>query len=78
MEYNVPEEMINKTTKCTFNYACLTEIGYKFCDKDYLVEDILFIKEDQIKNRCDYRYVFGDSFVCGCPTRIYLYMKYKN
>ena len=77
MEYHVPEQMINNTTKCTSNYTCLKDTNYKFCYKDYLVEDILFIKEEQNKNICNYRSIFGDSLVCGCPVRIYLCMKYK-
>jgi len=76
MGYVVDEETIKGTTKCLWNFACLGDTGFKPCEVCAAAGgEVLFVacpKEDA----CSYRLPFGNSWICTCPVRKELHVKY--
>lgn len=74
MSFDVPEEVLRKTLKCSNGFSCLrTGNGKcKVCDVDG--EDMLFVSCNNFFN-CRYRIFYGDRQLCACPTHYALYTK---
>lgn len=74
----IDQEIINQTTKCNENFACLTDKEHH-CLKskvDYSVgEKLIFIHCSNIY--CNYRMHFGNRVLCHCPIRKAIYFKYN-
>lgn len=78
MKFKIPQDIINKT-KCEYNFSC-TNTG-KCNDKDLckVIEnfgkDTLFA---DCKNNlsCQFSLRFGNTFICTCPVRAYIFHNY--
>ena len=74
----IPEEILQRTTNCEFDFNCL------FGDKQCLCEiesskghDMLELKP-KFDIYCRYRVSFGEAFFCRCPTRNEIYKRFKK
>lgn len=70
MIFQVPEDIIKKSSKCKHCFACLhsgTGTGRPRCEVEYRVGDnFLFIKTENV-GPCPYRFPLGYAQVCSCP-----------
>jgi hypothetical protein len=77
MDISVSDEAIKATTRCRKGFSCL-KIGFKgLCSiEDCVNKQIPFIKHlnDEC---CPYQQAFGNEFLCICPVRNEIFIKYK-
>lgn len=77
IKYMVEKRIIDEAIKCDREFQCLSGNEECLCPvEDTIEENILFIHSPK-GNFCPYRMSFGYSFICGCPVRKYLFLKYK-
>jgi hypothetical protein len=77
MEIKIDRGILHCTTKCTFNFGCIT--GEKTCLCDVVVsneEDIVEIKSKP-SMACKYCISLTSAHYCHCPTRVEIYNRYK-
>ncbi len=77
--FHVSEEVLSQTTKCPKHFQCLTRKPKTMCCIDGVIDKYngLFIRKKLRKN-CPYMTLFGYySYICTCPTRRELYIRYK-
>jgi hypothetical protein len=71
MMYQIPDEIISSTAKCQYGFACLDSnlLGAKpACEVDYpFGSNLMFLRASK-SEPCPYRFPFGHSYVCSCPT----------
>ncbi len=68
----VSQEVIADTDRCPKDFACLDPGTRAVCPVEQRIMDIIFVEPDN-NFFCPYKTSFGDSYVCGCPTRQELY-----
>ena len=74
MKHRVPKEVIDKTTKCSWQFSCLEtgKCGDKnsLCDVEHVDgKDVLFLKwNKKLAEDCPYHLSFGAGKVCTCPV----------
>jgi len=72
----IDQTILNNTTNCNKNFCCLNDKQQCLCEIDHCVEDrVLFVKCDN-NVRCHYKISFGNSYICNCPTRHEIFIKY--
>ena len=72
----INKKIIKKTTKCPFNFVCLSNPDKISCQVESNIGDtILFVKPTN-GSICDYRTSFGEGYICTCPVRNEIYAKY--
>ena len=72
MQVTVPEDILNKTTRCMNDFACLSE-EWEHCGvvKGLIEGRILAFDVKQMSERsCNYRVFFGGGAFCTCPTGV--------
>ena len=74
MNITISQETRNRTTKCLKEFQCLTDPSHAICPATRALEgDGVFIKWQGEVN-CPYKMLFGQAFICNCPTRRELYL----
>ena len=77
MELKIDKETIEATTGCENKYACFLNNLKNCCKVDELINnEVLFIKCLKYKN-CKSKISFGISFICTCPARKEIFIKYN-
>lgn len=79
MKLEIPEDILNRTTQCSNDFACLSE-GWEHCGavKGLIEGKLLALDVDQGSARfCNYRVLFGGGSFCTCPTGVEVF-KRKN
>jgi len=83
MKFDVPDEVLEKTTKCPHEFSCLKHSNprhfddHKMCEVKYADgENVLFLKTKEAPV-CPYQLSFAFSQVCTCPTHFEIYKQYK-
>jgi len=72
MALKVSEEILKQTTKCVFDFKCLNEETRDVCKVDRCIGGLCLL--ETIKSGfCSYKFSFGNSCACLCPTRVELY-----
>jgi hypothetical protein len=77
--FQISEEILSQTTKCPKNFQCLTNRQTTMCSIDGVIDKYngLFISKKTRRN-CPYLTLFGYySYICTCPTRREIYIRYK-
>jgi len=73
VKLEIPQDIINKTTRCINGFTCLYG-GWEPCGsvKGLIDGKILSLDvDDQMSARsCDYRVPFGGGMFCTCPTGV--------
>jgi hypothetical protein len=75
MAYQISDGTRKQTTKCKFSFQCLNEKSRDVCSINYCVNPC-FLKTVKTGD-CPYKMMFGDSYICNCPTRAELYKRYQ-
>ncbi len=81
MKFTVPDEILKKTTKCSYDFSCLTtgKCGNLImCKVDRRFDkNMLYIKASKDTNgvSCPYKYTCGtkQGYICTCPTHYAIY-----
>ena len=76
MKLKISEEIIQQTTKCDRDFACLKPDDKPSCSiKDCVSQKVHFVAKH---NRyCRYSFRFGNEIICSCPVRKELYNRFK-
>ncbi len=81
MKFNIATQVLKETTRCPNNFSCLLngQTGDPVeCEVQWAgAKDVLFVKSKKLL-ACPYRFVFGEGYICTCPTRYAIYKKYKR
>jgi hypothetical protein len=75
----MPEDILNKTTRCINDFACLSE-GWEHCGvvKGLIEGKLLALDVKQMSLRsCNYRVFFGGGSFCTCPTGVEVFKRDK-
>ncbi|MBS3772644.1 MAG: hypothetical protein KGY55_00395 [Candidatus Thermoplasmatota archaeon] len=72
----ISEDVIADTDSCRKNFTCLDPETRAVCPVEQRIMDVLFVEPDD-NFFCPYKTSFGDSYVCGCPTRQELYAQHR-
>ncbi len=72
----VSEDAIAATDRCPHGFACLDPAQRSVCPVEQRIMDVIFVEPDDTFF-CPYKTSFGDSYVCGCPTRQELYTQHQ-
>jgi hypothetical protein len=78
IKIEVPEEVLQKTTKCNKNFRCLSGENTNLCRIICcLGQDIYFVKCLGDKG-CPYLESHKKTELCTCPVRNEIYLRYKT
>jgi hypothetical protein len=79
MAYQISDEIIKQTTKCLFDFECMTNDKWETCSiYRYYEGNGLGITDKCQKSSCRYSMPFGFTyFFCHCPVRREIYQRYK-
>ena len=73
----VDKAIRDKTTQCRHDFKCLTDGGCPGCGfQDFISNDCILVQMKPENKTCPYTVAFGDVYVCKCPTRCEIYLKY--
>ena len=73
MAVSVAQEVLDRTTDCPHDFACLSGNGRPACKVIRADgEDVLFIEVDLLPT-CPYFLQWGTGAMCRCPTYYYLH-----
>lgn len=78
MQLEIDQKILDKTTKCSENFNCLTDDNHHCRNtkvETSIDSKLIFVSCDKIF--CAYKVHFGDTFICNCPTRLAIYKKYN-
>ena len=73
----IGKEILQRTTKCAKDYACINNDKHILCQVEEFHKDYYILKclND---SECFYQMPFGYSHqICTCPTRGEIYNKYR-
>jgi len=77
MVFEIDEAIRTRTTKCQYNFKCLEQGDCPACEVKYAVSNgPVFVNLKNKNSDCAYIMSFGNSYICTCPTRTELYLKY--
>lgn len=68
---------LRQNTQCLRNFACLSEKTRNVCKIKYCVDNKNFFIENEENNGCNYKFPYGYTFMCRCPVRKDIYLRYK-
>lgn len=74
MNIKIDKKIIN-TTKCDKSFKCLTN-HENLCKVSYHINGKINFLESNNK-KCKFKIYFADKFICSCPVRNELYVRYK-
>jgi hypothetical protein len=77
MEIQISDDVIEQTTRCEREFACLSGGVGDLCRiEDRISGSAAFV--DCLDDRqCKYRYQFGCAWICTCPVRIVIHRRYN-
>ena len=77
IDFQVSDATIKDAKLCKKNCSCLTDSGKNICKVEkYISNELIFVQPTN-NNLCDYRISLGESYVCTCPIRKELYLRYQ-
>ena len=76
MEIIIPQDIIQKSTKCSKNVRCLSDVSHDLCQAICSMnKDVLFVKCVEGKD-CSYFEPHDKIQLCTCPVRKEIYRRY--
>jgi hypothetical protein len=78
MKFNINQNVINQATNCRENNSCLSGNKNCLCNVSDSVDNKIIFVDPAIKNSCYYKSSFGYSYMCTCPVRNMIFLKYKQ
>lgn len=77
MVYLIDKATRDKTTQCPNSFKCLIEGGCPGCEfQDVITNECIIVKTKPENKDCHYSVTFGGAYVCTCPTRCEIHLKY--
>ena len=76
MIIEIDKEILQKTTNCIENFDCLNNTNHIYCQVENVVSDRVIFVKCLNGDYCKYKLNYGNSYICGCPTRIEIFRKY--
>lgn len=73
--YNIPQQTLHEAEKCIKRHACLAQHDYQLCGIKISIERHARMVCG-MQNDCPYSSRIGSQFVCTCPVRHAIYLKY--
>ncbi len=77
MRLQVNENVIEDTTRCKKQFACLSGGGACLCEVKYCLNRKSCFVNCESKLLCNYKVRYGNSSLCSCPTRKEIYNQYR-
>ena len=77
MAYEISEDTIKRTSKCSYNFECLNNDKCDTCRIDKEISGSLLIKYLSSKDFCNYFLFFGSRSICMCPVRVEIYRRFN-
>ena len=78
MAYKVSDNTKEQSTKCSYNFPCLSNDTWDTCSIERDIQGaFLVIKTKKDKSICPYCFAYGDSLYCNCPSRREIYQWHK-
>jgi len=78
MDYQVSDKPKKQTTKCPYNFTCLNNDTWDTCSIERDLQGaFLAIRTKCNKTACAYRFPYGYSYYCTCPSRREIYQRYN-
>lgn len=75
MNLQIDIDTLSRTTKCTRDFACLTDSG-QLCRVENCVDNKVHFIQCRHDAKCNYQISYGYSYICTCPTRKEIYNRY--
>ncbi len=77
MRLEINDNVLNNTTRCRKDFACLSGTGQCLCKLTYCFSGKSYFIEPEGNLLCNYKVSFSGSVLCGCPTRKEIYNRYR-
>jgi len=78
MPYQISEETKKQTTKCPFNFECMSNHNWETCSISKKLQNVILCIDNKCnKSNCSYYYYFGKTHLCQCHVRREIYQRYK-
>ncbi len=77
MRLEINENVLNNTTRCSKNFACLSGNGQCLCKLTYCFNGKSYFIKPNGNLLCTYKVSFAGNVLCGCPTRKEIYNRYR-
>ena len=77
MRLELDQSVLDRTTKCSFDFLCLEDAAYPLCQAHHPINGVTEVQEHQGYN-CPYAVIFGVNTFCTCPTRSEILKKYHR
>ena len=75
----INSESIHKTTKCSSGFKCLTDETHPCCvPASTVIEGYGLFVHTARQHSCLYNMSFGNGFICNCPSRYEIFLRYKR
>ena len=75
----ITSESIQKTTKCSSGFKCLTDETHPCCvPASPVIEGYGLFVQTARQHSCPYSMSFGNGFICNCPSRYEIFLRYKR
>ena len=74
----IKKETLEAAKKCPNEFGCLTDDAYPVCSVLHAIEDGDVFVEPVDDKFCSYLIPFGSSFICNCPARKEIFIKYPR
>jgi len=79
MSLTINTEAVRKTTKCSSGFKCLTDETHPCCaPASTLIEGYGLFVHTARQHACPYKISFGNGFICYCPSRYEIFLRYKR
>jgi hypothetical protein len=77
MAYFIDNKILEQTTKCPYSFQCLNDDIESICSVQWILkENGCFLKTVK-PDSCPYKVKISSSYMCNCPTRHELFVKYR-
>ena len=77
LKLQIAENVIDETTRCRKEFACLAGTGECLCELKCCFSGKSYFVKPNGSITCNYRVSIGSNFVCSCPTRKEIYNRYS-
>jgi len=76
MAYKIPQETLQRSTQCSFAFACQESSAWQTCTVERDVSGSVLYINPREGLVCPYHVRFGYGHMCACPTRVEIYLRH--
>ncbi len=74
----IDNKILNDSWRCEKNFACQNNDTHLYCNVEFSVYNGAIFVNCKDNPPCVYKSSFGTSFMCKCPARNEIFVKYKR